>query len=277
MEKSLQQLCQVQHAPFDFNYGGALDSEYGVKCLHLWLTTLAQDPTRYDAIVFNFGLHDICCFVGPREQHVSPPRYNQNLKTIKHALLSTGSSVGYILTTPVPFSKSKNSQVIRYNELAQEVMSQKPTTPVLDLYKKVVDKCGNPPYSNCSISLKGLKNPHYNAMGAKYLGNAVSEFLKGLIRERKQPGMISKLSSNLNAFSKTSNPVVNCTDKRGNTVGVCPARSTCSLQAHSVTGSGCCLFPDAVLCPDNYHCCPRGWACDPLCSQKLCRCGRRQY
>ena len=54
----LKGLCQVQHAPFAKG-SGAVDSRYGVHCLSMMLRTTALERTNYDAIVFNFGMHDI--------------------------------------------------------------------------------------------------------------------------------------------------------------------------------------------------------------------------
>ena len=58
VKSELQGLCQVQHAPFA-KASGAVDSRYGLKCLSMMLRTTALEPTSYDAIVFNFGMHDI--------------------------------------------------------------------------------------------------------------------------------------------------------------------------------------------------------------------------
>ena len=58
MKRELRGLCQVQHAPFAKG-SGAVDSRYGLNCLSMMLRTTALEPTSYDAIVFNFGMHDI--------------------------------------------------------------------------------------------------------------------------------------------------------------------------------------------------------------------------
>ena len=58
VKSQLQGLCQVQHAPFA-KASGAVDSRYGLECLPLILSTTSLEPTSYDAIVFNFGMHDI--------------------------------------------------------------------------------------------------------------------------------------------------------------------------------------------------------------------------
>lgn len=58
MKGQLKGLCQVQHAPFAKG-SGAVDSRYGVQCLSMMLSTTSLEPTHYDAVVFNFGMHDI--------------------------------------------------------------------------------------------------------------------------------------------------------------------------------------------------------------------------
>ena len=58
MKGQLKGLCQVQHAPFAKG-SGAVDSRYGLQCLSMMLSTTSLEPTHYDAVVFNFGMHDI--------------------------------------------------------------------------------------------------------------------------------------------------------------------------------------------------------------------------
>lgn len=58
VKSELRGLCQVQHAPFAKG-SGAVDSRYGLRCMSMMLRTTALEPTTYDAIVFNFGMHDI--------------------------------------------------------------------------------------------------------------------------------------------------------------------------------------------------------------------------
>ena len=52
----------------------------------------------------------------------------------------------------------------------------------------------------------------------------------------------------------------------------CPARTTCCENLLSLTGYGCCMEPDAVICPDSWHCCPRGAHCSPDCNFRSCKC-----
>ena len=52
----------------------------------------------------------------------------------------------------------------------------------------------------------------------------------------------------------------------------CPTRTTCCENLLSLTGYGCCMEPDAVRCPDSWHCCPRGAHCSPDCNFRSCKC-----
>ena len=51
--------CQVQHAPWDTSDGGAGSTGSAVACLDNYLVTEAGVPYKADAILFNFGLHDV--------------------------------------------------------------------------------------------------------------------------------------------------------------------------------------------------------------------------
>ena len=55
---ALESKCTVQVAPFSKG-GAALDSRYGLECIKFLLSTTNLSPTRYDAVIFNFGMHDI--------------------------------------------------------------------------------------------------------------------------------------------------------------------------------------------------------------------------
>ena len=55
---ALQTKCTVQMSPFS-KAGCALDSRYGLQCIQFLLSTTNLSPTRYDVIIFNFGMHDI--------------------------------------------------------------------------------------------------------------------------------------------------------------------------------------------------------------------------
>lgn len=257
---------QVQHAPWDRTDGGAKDSNYGLQCLHLFLHTAMLEPTRYDVIIFNFGMHDIDYSGNHSEEYVTTAEYAKNLRAIKSILLSTGAKVGYVLTTPVPYNTSLNDRVIQYNNIARDVMEEYPTVATADLYTWVIEVCGVPPYFHCSIADK-QPSPHYTHLGYEYLSERVKDLIIDLKRD-ESPHFWKRQEL---FWSMRENPVP-CKNKSGAVVTVCPFNSTCYNERYSVTGQGCCLTPDAVPCGDGVHCCPAGYECDAACSRYECSC-----
>ena len=176
---------QVQHAPWDRTNGGALDSKYGLQCLRLFLQTAMLETTKYDVIIFNFGMHDINYNGNWSEEYTTPVDYAKNLKAIKSILLSTGAQVGYVLTTPVPWNVTLNDRVIQYNSIARDVMKEYPTVATADLYTWVIEVCGDSPYFNCIIADK-QPSPHYTASGYQYLSERVKDLIVDLTPERDE-------------------------------------------------------------------------------------------
>ena len=172
---------QVQHAPWDVTDGGALDSKYGLQCLDMFLQTSMLEPTTYDVIIFNFGMHDINFSGKYPEEYVEPDEYTENLRSIASILLSTGAKVGFVLTTPVPFSVTLNNRVKQYNRLADAVMKTFPTVVTADLYTWVTDACGEPPYESCIIAAE-QPSPHYTQPGYEYLSIRVKDLILDLVR-----------------------------------------------------------------------------------------------
>ena len=58
VQSYMKNACMVYHAPWSGD-GGSLDTRYLLQCLPLMLSTSILEPTSYDAIIFNSGLHDI--------------------------------------------------------------------------------------------------------------------------------------------------------------------------------------------------------------------------
>lgn len=44
----------------------------------------------------------------------------------------------------------------------------------------------------------------------------------------------------------------------------CPSTASCSPNGFSVSGQGCCPFPNAVNCPSGFQCCPEGTTCSVI-------------
>lgn len=268
--KMLGDNYQVQHAPWDVIDGGALDSKYGLQCLDMFLQTSMLEPTTYDVIIFNFGMHDINFSGKSPEEYVEPDEYAENLRSIASILLSTGAKVGFVLTTPVPFSVTLNNRVKQYNRLADAVMKTFPTVVTADLYTWVTDACGEPPYESCIIA-REQPSPHYTQPGYEYLSIRVKDLILDLVRG---------IDQNAHHFrpqqTARGNPVT-CEDKSGKVLTVCPYNSTCCDSLFSVTGKGCCLHnPEAIPCNDGKHCCPAGYECESSCSVHRCSCVKAQ-
>ena len=167
---------QVQHAPWDDLYGGALDSKYGLKCLNMFLLTVMLEPTSYDVIIFNFGIHDINYMDVWPEEYTSQTDYAKNLREIKSLLLSTGAKVGYVLATPIPDNVEMNNRVKLYNSVASNVMKEWPAVAIVDLYNWIVKACGDIPFPDCIIVDK-YSRPHYTPQGWEYLSGRVNDFI----------------------------------------------------------------------------------------------------
>ena len=116
--------CDVLHAPFSGD-GGACDTRYGLQCGALWLgANLAGGAApRYDAIVFNFGLHDTNdggLDEEARDEHVPLAEYGQNLLAFtalvrKH---QPQAQLAWMSSTPMHFAMHLNDNVVAYNALA---------------------------------------------------------------------------------------------------------------------------------------------------------------
>ena len=176
---------QVQHAPWDGTDGGAKDSKYGLQCLRLFLQTAMLQPTKYDVIIFNFGMHDINYSGDHSEEYTTPAEYAKNLRAITSILLSTGAKVGYVLTTPVPYNVSLNDRVIQYNNIARDVMKEYLTVATADLYTWVIEVCGVPPYFHCIIAGR-QPSPHYTHSGYAYLSERVKDLVIDLTPGRNE-------------------------------------------------------------------------------------------
>ncbi|KAK3723794.1 hypothetical protein QZH41_007103 [Actinostola sp. cb2023] len=185
VRSALQDRCDVYHAPWDTSDGGALDTKYAIKCLRLFLTSNLLEQVFYDVIVFNFGLHDANFNFDSPEEYTDPKTYRENLMVIKDTLLATGSNVGYIMTTPVPFNVTANNRVKTFNMIARDVMSGSYSVEIADLYKWVVLVCGEPPYASCAIADK-QPSPHYTGEGYQYLSVLVNHLVSNLLFKGSQ-------------------------------------------------------------------------------------------
>lgn len=330
-------IASVEHAPFSSD-GGALDSKYamdtadamvgansgppwvnpsslpsghgryGDGCLNgTFLVSSTQQPSTYDVISFNYGVHDVD-YSAYHEEYVPLQLYETNIRAIKATLQATGAKVVFAASTPVQYNLTTNNRILAMNKVAKQVMAEPPTASFNDLYATITDVCGQPPYNtpyyknapNCSIS--DYKGVHYQAGGWQLLANATGRAIRDLLKvdeveERevldgsaRSSGAITCDAPTLLAAAWALHSVTDDVKIRGhhfdaeawslpkNPDGMgptsCPANSTCMVTAFSSTGMGCCIGhgTQAVACPDHVHCCPTGWSCTETCRLGGCGC-----
>jgi len=141
----LSKECQVQHAPWDVSDGGAGSTASGVACLDNYLVTQAGAPYKADAIIFNFGLHDMLPDSDPAVHSTERCTniYMDQLTNITERLIATGSKLGFLTTTPFMPLRTKNDTVVEdMNTKATALFAEK-KIEVFDLHKTVTDHCGS--------------------------------------------------------------------------------------------------------------------------------------
>lgn len=184
VKQALEGHCTVYHAPWDVGDGGALDTKHGLDCLQHLMSSSTLHPLTYDAIVFNFGLHDINCDQ-VQDEFTSLGNYTLNLKLLKKFFLGTGAELAYALTTPILDDCDDNHLVVKYNKAAYKVMHDKPQVQVIDLYNVIVKKCGKPPKKrkapDCPITTDSLI-PHYTSHGYQLLADPVTKTFNKLLK-----------------------------------------------------------------------------------------------
>ena len=94
----------------------------GIQNLEKWFSS-----GHWDAIHFNFGLHDLKLMDDAKHQ-VELPEYERNLRGMVATMKKTGAVPIWASTTPVPEGKLEppraTSDVISYNEVAKKVMEE---------------------------------------------------------------------------------------------------------------------------------------------------------
>lgn len=271
---ALQGRCIVQLAPFS-SMGVALDSSYGLQCLPLLLSTSNLTPTRFDAIIFNFGLHDINYSGMFPEESSDIKKYVRNLGRLKKKFLKTGAGVSFVLTTPVPFDVEMNKMVIKYNSAAKRVMLKSPSVDTIDLYKYVIEKCGQIPFDNCFM-MKRSKDVHYSVAGSILLGKQIAAKFVEILKDENlyvERGFSIPENANLSLplFKNLKKDAIKCSQNV--TVPTrCPSSMTCVPNEVSRTRFGCCPLKRGVDCGDNWHCCPEKTSCHKDCNFESCKC-----
>ncbi len=153
----------------------------GVKEIERWL---ALEGGKWDAIHFNFGLHDlkrVDAKTGKNSDRPEDPRqsepeaYEKNLREIVAALRKTGAKLVFACTTPVPAGRLSPlrdpEDPPRYNAIARKVMEENGVA-VNDLHAFALPRLKD-------IQLP--RNVHFTKEGSRLLAGEVERHLRTVI------------------------------------------------------------------------------------------------
>jgi acyl-CoA thioesterase-1 len=145
----------------------------GIAGLDKWL-----GDGKWDAIHFNWGLHDLKQMDGGKRQ-VPIDEYEKNLRKLVERLKKTGAKLIWCSTTPVPEGKTQpprtNDDVIAYNAVAKRIMDENGVA-IDDLYTFALPR------------LKEIQQPvnvHFTPAGSKLLAGQVAE---SILKVLEKPG-----------------------------------------------------------------------------------------
>jgi len=134
----------------------------GLKNLDKWL-----GDGKWDAIHFNWGLHDLR-FMDDGKHQVPIDQYEGNLRELVARLKKTGSKLIWASTTPVPDGNlnppRKNSDVIAYNTIAKKIMDDNQVA-IDDLYAFALPQLAK---------IQQPVNVHFTPEGSKALAEQVA-------------------------------------------------------------------------------------------------------
>jgi acyl-CoA thioesterase-1 len=143
----------------------AADTKTGVAKLDKWL-----GDGKWDAIHFNWGLHDIK--LGTGSHQVPIDQYEKNLKELVAKLKATKAKLIWASTTPVPMAKlnppRKSEDVVAYNKVARKIMEENGIA-IDDLYALVEPRL---------TELQLPANVHFTAKGSAALAEQVAASIR---------------------------------------------------------------------------------------------------
>lgn len=152
----------------------ALSTEFALNNIAYWLSDM-----RWDVIHVNWGLHDLKYVISDTQQDVLPAEYRKNLRELltyieKH----TSAKIIWAQTTYVPSGVKPhrdNSDVILYNSIALEVLSDFPNIVVDDHYA-LSSAEGN-------LKFQVSQNVHFKPAGYKKLGIQSAKAIRSALRK----------------------------------------------------------------------------------------------
>lgn len=182
---NLSTIAFVQHSPFS-DGGGADDVFHGVDCQENFLRTAMFEEAGWDAITFNFGLHDLT------NTSANYALYESALTNFTIRLQETSAKLLYISTTPMmEVQWFGNNAPTDLNAIAKRVMA-KAGVPYADLYNHITAYCGAR-YSSCDIcDSEPWREPnappgahcgyHYTPAGYAYIVEFLGPLVAALVK-----------------------------------------------------------------------------------------------
>ncbi len=147
-------------------------SSRAVTAMDRWL-----GEGRLDVIHFNWGLHDIKCNPDGKQQ-VPIEAYAKNLRALVARLKTTGATLIWCATTPVPEGNlnpvRRNADVIAYNAVAKRVMDENGIA-INDLYEFAL-----PRLQEIQLPV----NVHFSKPGSRALAGKVVEAIAEALAKR---------------------------------------------------------------------------------------------
>ena len=165
VKKLLEGKAYVEH-----NAGNGGPTSNGAAHIEEWLK-----DGNWDAIHFNFGLHDLKLMENGKHQ-VSLEDYEKNLGVIVAAMKKTRAKLVFATTTPVPEGKQNpvrlTADVQRFNAAALRVMERNHVA-VDDLYGAAMKRIAE---------MQRPNNAHFTEAGYEDLAKPVVESIWKLLR-----------------------------------------------------------------------------------------------
>ena len=158
----------------------------GLKHLDRWL---AQSPTGFDVVHFNFGLHDlkrVDPVTGENAFDADKPRqaelevYRRQLREIVRRLRASGAELIFGTTTPVPPGGVRPYRDVedpaRYNAVALEVMEEFGVA-VDDLYSAMLPRVDE---------FQNEVDVHFREPGSRFLAAEVARSIRAALADRRE-------------------------------------------------------------------------------------------
>lgn len=157
---------------------------WGLHCFDTWLT----DPSRWDVISFNFGLHDLSLTI----ERIEPDVYGTLISEFANKLhkVAPRAALVWATTTAIPMGSDspcdrgkggcpprRPADVPLYNRAASDALkSTSLSIKTVDLYNEVASRCGGESYATCrTLNFQEDLGVHFHTEGSRVLADRYIE------------------------------------------------------------------------------------------------------